>query len=328
MNPQSFKHYICIKCKAAQLSIKGTVPEVNGPEIAEASLYCNQCGAIYPIKNSVPRFVPMDNYAVSFGYQWNIHKKTQLDSYTGHSISRERLFKVTEWPKSMKGQTILEAGSGAGRFTEVLLETGADVFSFDFSSAVEANYANNGGKPNLNLFQGDIYRIPLQEATFDKVICLGVIQHTPDPEKTFKSLVLHVRPGGELVIDVYAKKLIAFLQWKYILRPFAKFIGKELLYKLVAIVVRILLPLAILLRRITGRAGVRLLPIVEYSHLGLPYGLNREWSVLDTFDMYSPAHDHPQSLTTVRRWFNDAGFTDIEVRYGPNGIVGKGKKPA
>jgi hypothetical protein len=30
---------------------------------------------------------------------------------------------------------------------------------------------------------------------------------------------------------------------------------------------------------------------------------------------------------TVNRWFLSAEFTDVDVRRGPNGIVGKGRKP-
>jgi hypothetical protein len=102
---------------------------------------------------------------------------------------------------------------------------------------------------------------------------------------------------------------------------------KERLYKTVSSLVPLLLPLLILLRRAAGRVGARLLPIVEYSNLGLPYELNKEWAILDTFDMYSPAHDHPQSIATVKRWFDEAGFVDVVVKDGPNGVVGRGRKP-
>jgi hypothetical protein len=67
--------------------------------------------------------------------------------------------------------------------------------------------------------------------------------------------------------------------------------------------------------------------IVEYSHLGLPAKLNCEWAILDTFDMYSPDHDHPQTNSTVQRWFHEAGFEEISVADGPNGIVGKSRMP-
>jgi SAM-dependent methyltransferase len=227
----------------------------------------------------------------------------------------------------MRGQMILEAGSGAGRFTEILLQTEATIFSFDYSSAVDANWANNGHYTNFNLFQADIFNIPVRQAAFDKVLCLGVLQHTPDPEKAFKSLAKYVRPGGELVIDVYSKRLVSLLRWKYLLRPLAKRMNKEFLYRIVCFVVTLLLPLAIILRRALGKLGARLMPIVEYSSLGLPYELNKEWALLDTFDMYSPQHDHPQSISSVERWFKETGFVDIIVRFGQNGVVAKGRWP-
>ena len=326
MKTTALNHYLCPGCKAGKLNMQHTaVSDQAAEDISEAELVCDKCNQTYPVSNHIPRFVKSDNYAGSFGYQWNIHAKTQLDSHTGLKISENRFFYVTGWSREMKGQLILEAGSGAGRFTEVLLGTGAEVFSLDYSSAVDANWANNGDKTNLNLFQGDIFNIPFAEQTFDKVMCLGVLQHTPDPEKAFKSLARQVKPGGEFAIDVYASNLKYMMSWQYLLRPFTKRVSKERLYKSISIVVPILLPLAILSRKILGKIGARFIPVPDYSGLGLPYALNKQWSVLDAFDIYSPAHDHPQSMATVTRWFNEAGFENIEVKYGPNGIVGTGR---
>lgn len=265
-------------------------------------------------------------YSKSFGLQWDLHKKTQLDSFTGLSISKDRLFDVTGWSKKLQGETILEAGCGSGRFTEILVKTGAEIFSFDCSSAINANFVNNGHYDNLHLFQGDIYNMPLRKHSFNKILCLGVIQHTPDPEKAFKSLSQYVCPEGELVIDIYSKKISCLLHWKYLLRPFTKRINKDRLYNYIKLIVSILLPISIFLRRFTGKVGAKLVPITEYSYLGLPYELNKEWAILDTFDMYSPTYDKPQTLNKVRQWFKEARFRDIEVRYGSNGIVGKGIK--
>jgi len=324
MNPVIEK-YLCITC-GNDFILSNEVNKEDG-SVREGELVCPSCGVQYPIKDSIPRFVPGENYTDSFGYQWNIHRKTQLDSYTGLSISRDRLLTVSRWSKNLQGERILEAGSGAGRFTEVLLQTGADVFSFDYSSAVEANQMNNGYKPNLHLFQGDIFNIPLSQESLDKVICLGVLQHTPDPELAFKNLVKYVKPGGELVVDVYKADFPSWFQWKYLLRPVTKRMNKEHLYKLVMLIVPVLIPFTKLLRLFLGRAGSQLSPIVEYTYLGLPPEINRDWAVLDTFDMYSPTHDHPQSLKTIKRWYSESGLVNIVVRYGPNGIMGRGKKP-
>ncbi len=175
MKTKALAYYQCPACASTDLRVVSRRQE--GEEVLEGNVACNLCSGSYPIRHGIVRFVSDQNYADSFGYEWNIHQKTQLDSYTGRPISRNRLFKVTGWPEDMTGQIILEPGSGAGRFTEVLLSTGAEVFSFDYSSAVESNWRNNGRAAHLHLFQADIFNIPLRRADFDKVICLGASTH-------------------------------------------------------------------------------------------------------------------------------------------------------
>jgi 2-polyprenyl-3-methyl-5-hydroxy-6-metoxy-1,4-benzoquinol methylase len=325
MTAATLSYYRCISCDHEAMTYDSD-KRVDREFIRE-SLRCQNCSAVYQIVDGIPRFVCGDNYSQSFGLQWNRHEKTQLDSYTGRPISEKRLLDVTGWPTDMSGQVILEAGSGAGRFTECLLKTGATVYSFDYSSAVNANARNNGSSEHLFLFQADMRSIPLQRAAFDKVMCLGVLQHTPAPDECFSCLAEMVRPGGELVVDVYGKSALALLQWKYILRPLTTRMEQRKLYEVVSNVVPLLLRAARKMRRVAGRAGARLIPIVEYSHLGLTPEVNEEWAILDTFDMYAPAHDHPQTQQTVKKWFEEAGFMDISVRPGPNGIVAKGRRP-
>lgn len=327
MKLSALGYFCCPRCRAPKLELRERSPHSIDNDIADGHLACHTCSATFSIRGGIPRFVADEEYASSFGFQWNSFRRTQLDSYTGRSLSSERLFKVTQWPRIMKGDLVLEAGSGAGRFSEVLLDTGATVFSFDLSNAVEANLANNGHRPNLNLFQGNIYNIPVLEGSFDKIICFGVLQHTPDPEHAFHNLSRFLKPGGEIAIDSYARRLRSMLSWKYLLRPLTTRMPRDLLFRWVDRVVRALLPIAILLRRIGGRYGARLMPIVEYSHFGLPIELNREWATLDTFDMYSPAHDHPRTLAEVRQWFETAGLEKTIVEYGPNGIVARGRRP-
>jgi SAM-dependent methyltransferase len=325
MKTTALQYFCCTSCGSQALTLISD--KRSGHEIIQGSLLCQNCAASYRVTDGIPRFVSSENYSRSFGFQWDIHDKTQLDSYTGQSISEQRLFDVTGWPTDLSGQLILEAGSGAGRFTECLLKTGATVFSFDYSSAVNSNGRNNGHSEHLLLFQADMRNIPLRRAAFDKVMCLGVLQHTPAPEKSFRCLSDMVRPGGELVVDLYRKSALAWLQWKYALRPITKRLDQRRLYEIVSRVVPALIPTAKKMRRVAGRTGARLMPIVEYSRLGLSPEMNERWAILDTFDMYSPAHDHPQTMRTLKRWFKEVGFTSVCVHRGPNGIVGKGRRP-
>lgn len=328
MKKTNAKLHCCPSCRCANLDLTVT-GEATTADIVEGSFQCADCHSTFLIRNGLPRFVPASNYAESFGFQWNLHARTQLDSHSGLPISHDRLWTAVGGKGDLTGQQVLEAGSGAGRFTEVLVASGAEVVSFDYSTAVDANASNQkaGAPSNMHLFQGDIFNIPLREASFDKVICLGVIQHTPDPERAFRSLAKYVRPGGQLVIDIYASSPVAWLHWKYVLRPITCRMKKERLYRFIEVITPPLVPIARFLRRVAGRSGARLMPIVEYSHLGLPPQLNVQWANLDTFDMYSPAHDHPQTLESVNRWFNREGFIEINVRRGLNGVVGSGRRP-
>ena len=199
----------------------------------ESFFFCPDCCVQYPFLGGIARFVRDANYCDSFGIQWKRHRRAQLDKFNGFNFSGQRLFSTTEWPEDLSGQIILEAGSGAGRFTEILLKTKARVYSFDYSLAVEANWENNGGIDNLVLFQADIYKVPLGKYFFDKVICLGVLQHTPDPKKAFLCLAEFLKPGGEIVVDIYKKSFSSWLQWKYLLRPMLKRMNKESLFVLV-----------------------------------------------------------------------------------------------
>ena len=60
-----------------------------------------------------------------------------------------------------------------------------------------------------------------------------------------------------------------------------------------------------------GKIFNRFLPVCDIKGT-LPGHLSkqelREWVILDTFDMFSPEHDHPQKITTVKKWFEQFGM--------------------
>src|SRR2546427_11462300 len=81
-----------------------------------------------PVVRDIPRFVPSDLYASGFGLQWNVHPETQLDSRTGAHLSQTRLERCLGTPlAALAGMRVLEAGCGAGRFTDLMVRAGAFV---------------------------------------------------------------------------------------------------------------------------------------------------------------------------------------------------------
>ncbi len=328
MRKAHLQYLVCPACKE-QLGITN-VTEENETSITTGTLGCGKCGADYKIIRNIPRFVPIENYASSFGLQWTKHSRTQYDAYSGADISRSRFFEESHWKTDLRGEIILEAGCGSGRFTEHAALTGAMVLSLDYSYAVDANYAANGGRDNVIIVQADLYNMPFREKFFDKLFCFGVLQHTPDVEKAFFVLPRYLKPGGNMVIDVYIKRgfFRQLLNTKYWVRPFTRNIQAERLYKLCEKYVESMWPLATFLGKIPflGKRLVFKLLIADYRGIfDLPdEKMFKEWAVLDTFDMLSPAHDQPQTIDTVRKWFRDAQMNNVEVIINEPVIVGRG----
>jgi ubiquinone/menaquinone biosynthesis C-methylase UbiE len=280
-------------------------------ENSEGLLYENKI--VFPLINGAYRIVKDDNYTENFGYQWNKFVGTQVDKTSELSISKTRFFEQSQWDKEdLTGKNILEVGSGAGRFTQVILDyTKGNLYSVDYSNAVEANYKNNGPNERLYLFQASIYEMPFAPAQFDKVFCFGVLQHTPDVELSVKTLIDMVKPGGELVVDFYPiKGWWTKLHAKYIFRPYTKKMNHEKLYKKIDNNIDWLIK--------ASRFFSKILPICDIDGT-MPKDLTkeqlREWCVLDTFDMFSPQYDQPQKISTVVSWFNKYGMKNTDGKF-------------
>ncbi len=302
--------------------------EVDG-DVVSGELACDSCQSGYPVLRSVPRFVPADNYARNFGYQWNRFRQTQLDSNVGQPISRQRFLRESGWqPDDLRGKVVLDVGCGAGRFAEVALSSGARLVAVDYSSAVDACWTNLGPDPNLDIIQADMRSLPLRREQFDYVYCFGVLQHTPDVRQSLLSLPPMLRPGGRLAVDLYPKTGKEWLWPKYWLRPFTKKVDEARLLRVIEVAAPPLLKVSDLLSRVpvVGRRLRYLVPVVNYRGLQ-PLNDTQvlEFGILDTLDMLAPAHDHPQTVETVASWFAETPLVDVEV-YRDGQVIGRGTK--
>lgn len=321
MQEKHLELMVCCACRSPLRIAQATVRKES--HIMEGELACTSCAKTYPIVGGVPRFVPRENYASGFGLEWTKHARTQYDSYSGIPASHDRFFGQTHWPTQLDGERILEVGSGSGRFTEQAANTGAMVVSLDYSYAVDANFASNGHRDNVLIVQADVFAMPFPVASFDKLFCFGMLQHTPDPQRALNALPAMLKPGGHVCADLYK---FAFwrtiLQTKYYVRPFTRKMNPERLYASVVRWVDFMWPLASVLRKLPKGYAInwRLL-VADYSFLGLQGQMLKEWAYLDTFDMLAPHYDRPATLSTFSRWATEAGFEKVEGEYTPHGVV-------
>ncbi|MEY2536722.1 MAG: hypothetical protein QOG67_462 [Verrucomicrobiota bacterium] len=296
-------------------------------EIESGALKCVKCGNTYPIVKGVPRIAHSDDYASTFGLQWNRYAQVQLDSCNCTNFSRERFYTITEWlPPALNQRLVLDVGCGAGRFAEVALNAGAEVMGVDLSSAVDAAYKNLGSNPRFHCVQASIYDLPFPDETFDYAYCIGVIQHTPDPRKAVESILRKIKVGGKIGLWIYEldwKAFVGTVGFKYLLRPLSRRWDFEQTQAFSTRLERFFWPITRWARHrgLIGKVAMRMLPVSSAHLQGLPLSEEhfREWVRLDTLDMYSPAHDHPQTFARVKQWLEAAGF-EVEPRHPHGGI--------
>ena len=308
---------MCPRCQATDLAIEETATE--GARVMSGHLACPACNSRWPIVEGVPRFVSADNYARSFGAEWKLFSRTQLDSHTGTTISRDRFVEVTQvQPAQLAGKTVLECGCGMGRFLEVVAREGAEVVGIDFSVAVESAFQNLRDYPNVTIIQADLFNLPLKFEAFDLVYSIGVLHHTPSTRQALEAVGRHVRPGGALAAWVYHRH--AFVKPHHLYHYVFRRLRPETALRLV----RWYHPVPWFLRRIpiVGKALAAPLPISDYrGKLPLTAEQQLEWSYLDTIDKMTPWYIWRHTPDEVRSWGEELGYEDIQVGRVPCSIT-------
>ncbi len=313
------------------------IPAASGP--TEPSLQ-GDCGCVFPVHDGIPRFVSGEGHAESFGLQWNAFRRTQLDSHSGSPVSRNRLTRCFGGSlESVRGASVLEAGCGAGRFTEVLLDAGARVFAFDLSNGVEANAANCGDRPGYFVCQADATALPVARESFDFVVALGMVQHTPSPEATIAVLAGALRPGGILVVDHYRSlrfwsQLLNPLRPRTILRTLLLRLDPHLAFRVTDAIVDLLLPIHRMLWRrgllVGGLRAVwrRVSPVFDYYDSFPELGdALAEWARLDTHDGLTDRHKHLRTPEEIEAALRATGLEVIACQAGGNGVEARARRP-
>jgi SAM-dependent methyltransferase len=180
----------------------------SGGHIDEGALLCRGCGRRYPIEHSVPTFVPAEDRGDvvqttrGFARNWDEYNYVILDN----EKLNDELFR--DWiapldPASMRGKLVLEPGCGMGRWLRVAAAYAPRMLiGVDYSTVAYTAGRNVRDLPNVHVIRADILRMPLKPV-FQIGYCLGVVHHTPEPERTFNAVVEALAPDGVLTVWVY-----------------------------------------------------------------------------------------------------------------------------
>jgi SAM-dependent methyltransferase len=152
------------------------------------------------------------------------------------------------------------------------------------SLALGAAAARRYGIDRVTFVETDLRQPALRPASFDVVLCSGVLHHTPDPAAAFAAVAELARPdGGVLVIGLY--------------NACARFPHR--------------------LRRLVARAtGFRLFPTDPVLNDRRAEPARRDaW----LRDQYLHPEEHRHTIGEVQRWFRDSGV--CYLRTFPSALV-------
>ncbi len=287
-------------------------------EPQEQGCRCLACHEDFPLVRGVLRFVDASNYADSFGYQWQKFSRTQLNPESpGRNLQRRTGLREED----LRGKLVLDVGCGMGRFADIATRWGATVVGVDLSAAAEVA-ANNLADRDFLAIQADVFALPFAPGSFDCIYSVGVLHHTPDCEKAFKSLPQYLRPGGTIAVWLYS----GYNNWYRFSDQYRK-ITHHIPAKKLHSFLRIAVPCFYWIDR-----GLRTVPLVGPPVAGVVHHVfpvnrhpNPEVRVLDTLDWYSPKYQSKHTYEQVFRWFESCGLEHLTV--GEISIGVKGRAP-
>lgn len=108
------------------------------------------------------------------------------------------------------GDWVLDAGCGGGRHCFGVAERGAHVVGLDLDLeglrlarvGIQEHADANRQKVRGGVLQGDVFRLPFPENTFDRVLCAEVMEHVHDYAQALRELARVLRPGGTMAVTI------------------------------------------------------------------------------------------------------------------------------
>jgi SAM-dependent methyltransferase len=149
-----------------------------------------------------------------------LHERFQNDyesfftDYDRFRYQNERHLSACIDALNVDGKKVLEIGLGEGSESERLIRRGARWSGVDLTAESVARVRTRLTLRQLSydeLQQGSVLRLPFADSSFDMVFSHGVLHHVPDIKQAQREIHRVLRPGGELVIMMYARWSLNYL---------------------------------------------------------------------------------------------------------------------
>jgi SAM-dependent methyltransferase len=137
-----------------------------------------------------------------------------FSDYDQFRYSMERHLPACHDALDLSGKRVLEVGLGQGADSESLIRRGAVWSGVDLTAESVERVRTRltlRDLPFADLRQGSVLDLPFADNGFDMVFSHGVLHHVPEVRQAEREIHRVLRPGGELVIMMYARWSLNYL---------------------------------------------------------------------------------------------------------------------
>lgn len=121
-----------------------------------------------------------------------------------HRINPLRLGYIEERTGTLSGRSVLDVGCGGGILSEAMARRGADVTGLDLSQDAIAAAKQHALETGVEVVyqQRDVESLAGESpGAFDRVTCLEMLEHVPEPGAVVAACARLLRPGGDLIVS-------------------------------------------------------------------------------------------------------------------------------
>lgn len=138
-------------------------------------------------------------------------------------VERRRLAIIRKFMGDVAGLEVVEVGSGGGHVLRLFSE--AHLTAIDVSSVYLDVARRNLAGYDVRFLQGEVDKMNLPPASYDRIVCTEVLEHTRDPEAILAAIARLLRPNGVAVITAPNDPLITRVNKAVRVKPVGWWLG-------------------------------------------------------------------------------------------------------
>jgi ubiquinone/menaquinone biosynthesis C-methylase UbiE len=123
-----------------------------------------------------------------------------FDTLVGKAVLKYEVTLVLDLLRPVRGEKILDAGSGTGIFTQEFLVRGADVVGLDISWAMVRWAKEKNEASSQKGVTADMAFLPFSDEVFDKTISVTALEFIENEKRAVAELFRVTKPGGIVVV--------------------------------------------------------------------------------------------------------------------------------